>query len=47
MRPAKRPAYSVLSHDAWAKTSVKPMRDWRIALADAMPAIISAVKGQE
>lgn len=46
-RPAKRPLYSVLSHDAWASTSVKPMRDWRIALADAMPAIISAVKAEE
>jgi dTDP-4-dehydrorhamnose reductase len=46
-RPAKRPSYSVLSHDAWAKTSVKPMRDWRIALAEAMPAIISAVKAEE
>ena len=46
-RPAKRPPYSVLSHDAWAGTSVKPMRDWRIALADAMPAIISAVKAEE
>ena len=44
LRPAKRPSYSVLSHDAWACTSVKPMRDWRIALADTMPAIISAVK---
>lgn len=46
-RPAKRPSYSVLSHDAWANTSVKPMRDWRIALVDAMPAIISAVKAEE
>ncbi len=46
-RPAKRPSYSVLSHDAWAKTSVKPLRDWRIALADAMPAIISAVQAEE
>lgn len=46
-RPAKRPSYSVLSHEAWAKTSLKPMRDWRIALTDAMPAIISAVKAEE
>jgi dTDP-4-dehydrorhamnose reductase len=46
-RPAKRPSYSVLSHEAWASTSVKPMRDWRIALAEAMPAIISAVKAEE
>jgi dTDP-4-dehydrorhamnose reductase len=45
-RPAKRPSYSVLSHEAWAKTSVKPMRDWRIALEEAMPAIISAVKAE-
>jgi dTDP-4-dehydrorhamnose reductase len=43
-RPAKRPSYSVLSHDAWEGTSVKPLRDWRIALAEALPAIISAVK---
>jgi dTDP-4-dehydrorhamnose reductase len=45
-RPAKRPSYSVLDHDAWANTSVEPMRDWRIALAEAMPAIISAVKAE-
>jgi dTDP-4-dehydrorhamnose reductase len=45
-RPAKRPSYSVLSHHAWAKTTVEPMRDWRIALAEAMPAIISAVKAE-
>jgi dTDP-4-dehydrorhamnose reductase len=46
-RPAKRPSYSVLGHDGWVKTSVKTMRDWRIALADSMPAIISSVKGEE
>jgi dTDP-4-dehydrorhamnose reductase len=46
LRAAKRPSYSVLSHDSWAKTTIKPMRDWRIALKDAMPAIISAVKAQ-
>jgi dTDP-4-dehydrorhamnose reductase len=46
-RPANRPSYSVLSHDAWASTSVEPLRDWRIALADAIPAIISAVKAEE
>ena len=47
IRPAKRPAYSVLSHDSWSKTTVQPMRDWRIALADSMPAIILAVKAEE
>ena len=45
-RLAKRPSYSVLSHEAWAKTDVKPLRDWRIALEEAMPAIISAVKAE-
>jgi dTDP-4-dehydrorhamnose reductase len=44
--PAKRPAYSVLSHDAWAGTSVPEMRNWKIALEEAMPAIISAVKAE-
>jgi dTDP-4-dehydrorhamnose reductase len=46
-RPAKRPSYSVLSHDAWTSTSLRPMRDWRIALAYAIPAIISSVKAEE
>ena len=50
-RPAKRPAYSVLGHDAWKTTGsseacVPEMRDWRVALRDAMPAIISAVKAE-
>jgi dTDP-4-dehydrorhamnose reductase len=43
-RPAKRPAYSVLAHGAWGNTTVPLMRDWRIALAEAMPSIISAVE---
>ena len=46
-RIAKRPSYSVLSHDSWSKTSVHPMRDWRIAIEEAMPAIIFAVKTEE
>ena len=46
-RPANRPTYSVLGHDEWAKSSIKPLRDWRIALAEAMPAIIFAVKAEE
>jgi dTDP-4-dehydrorhamnose reductase len=45
-RPAKRPAYSVLGHDAWTGTSVPAMRNWKIALDEAMPAIISAVKAE-
>ena len=43
-RPAKRPSYSVLSHDRWRETDVAEMRDWKAALAEAMPTIISAVK---
>jgi dTDP-4-dehydrorhamnose reductase len=45
-RPAKRPSYSVLSHQEWSKTSIAPMRDWKIALASVMPAIISTVKAE-
>ena len=45
-RPAKRPSYSVLSHDKWRETEVAEMRYWKDALADAMPAIISAVKAE-
>lgn len=34
-RPAPRPAYSVLGHDAWQRARLSPMRDWRDALRDA------------
>ena len=51
VRAAKRPAYSVLGHDAWnavgeGGVSVGPMRDWKIALSEVMPSIISAVKAE-
>jgi dTDP-4-dehydrorhamnose reductase len=45
-RPAKRPAYSVLSHKEWSKTSISPMRDWKIALAEVMPQIISTMNAE-
>jgi dTDP-4-dehydrorhamnose reductase len=45
-RPAKRPAYSVLSHKNWSETSISPMRDWKIALAAVMPEIVSKVKAE-
>jgi dTDP-4-dehydrorhamnose reductase len=45
-RPAKRPSYSVLSHEEWSKTSIAPMRDWKIALASVMPEVISTVKAE-
>jgi len=35
-RPAPRPAYSVLGHDAWARAGLAPMRDWRQGLHDAV-----------
>jgi dTDP-4-dehydrorhamnose reductase len=35
VRPAPRPAYSVLGHDAWRRVGLEPMRDWRDALAQA------------
>ncbi|MDR6904658.1 dTDP-4-dehydrorhamnose reductase [Agromyces sp. 3263] len=34
-RPAARPSYSVLGHEAWAAAGLSPMRDWRAALAQA------------
>ena len=35
VRPAPRPAYSVLGHDAWRAAGLEPMRAWADALADA------------
>ncbi|MGA1835584.1 dTDP-4-dehydrorhamnose reductase [Herbiconiux sp. 11R-BC] len=35
VRPAPRPAYSVLGHDAWSRAGLEPMRSWRAALHDA------------
>lgn len=38
VRPAPRPAYSVLGHDRWAAVGLRPMRPWQEALADAIAA---------
>jgi dTDP-4-dehydrorhamnose reductase len=38
-RPAPRPAYSVLGHGRWAEVGLAPIRDWRRALAEALPEI--------
>jgi dTDP-4-dehydrorhamnose reductase len=35
VRPAPRPSFSVLGHEAWHAVGLRPMRDWREALADA------------
>ncbi len=38
-RPAPRPAYSVLGHDAWAAAGISPIGNWRDALDRAFPAM--------
>lgn len=45
VRPAPRPAYSVLGHGRWHATGIAPIRDWRAALAEAMPALVAAERG--
>jgi dTDP-4-dehydrorhamnose reductase len=39
--PAKRPAYSVLGHDAWHAAGIEPISDWKDALHRAFPAILA------
>jgi dTDP-4-dehydrorhamnose reductase len=41
-RPASRPSYSVLGHDAWSGTGVAPLPDWRAMLTEAMPVLRAA-----
>ena len=36
VRPAPRPAYSVLAHRGWAENGLSPMRSWRDALSQAI-----------
>ncbi|MBB5632678.1 dTDP-4-dehydrorhamnose reductase [Cryobacterium mesophilum] len=35
LRPAPRPVFSVLGHEQWKRFGLDPIRDWRIALAEA------------
>jgi dTDP-4-dehydrorhamnose reductase len=51
VRKAKRPAYSVLSHEGWnvvgkAGQTVLPMRDWRLALASSIDQILGTCEGE-
>ncbi|QMU80649.1 dTDP-4-dehydrorhamnose reductase [Streptacidiphilus sp. PB12-B1b] len=36
VRPAQRPAYSVLGHDRWVEAGLKPLPHWRDSLAEAL-----------
>jgi len=36
IRPAKRPLYSVLGHAGWEQSNVPAMRNWKIALMEAL-----------
>jgi len=42
VRPAPRPAYSVLGHDTWALSGLSPIRHWQDALAEALPLIVQS-----
>jgi dTDP-4-dehydrorhamnose reductase len=39
VRPAPRPRYSVLGHDAWCSAGVPPLPSWRESLAQALGAL--------
>jgi dTDP-4-dehydrorhamnose reductase len=45
VRPAPRPAYSVLGHERWRAAGLAPLRSWRDALVDAFPALVAAERG--
>ncbi|MEU3185650.1 dTDP-4-dehydrorhamnose reductase [Streptomyces sp. NPDC006923] len=40
VRPAPRPAYSVLGHERWKTAGIEPIRDWRSALGEAFPVLV-------
>ncbi|MEV7089588.1 dTDP-4-dehydrorhamnose reductase [Streptomyces sp. NPDC093085] len=42
VRPAPRPAYSILGHDRWKSAGIEPIRDWSEALAEAFPSVLKA-----
>lgn len=44
-RAAIRPRNSVLDQDCWNTTTLKPMREWRLALQESLPIILEEVRG--
>jgi dTDP-4-dehydrorhamnose reductase len=40
VRPAPRPAYSVLGHDRWRTAGIVPIREWRASLTEAFPSLL-------
>ncbi len=43
VRPAARPSFSVLGHDGWRRAGLTPIRDWRAALAEAVPVLTASL----
>ena len=41
-RPAPRPAYSVLGHEAWARAGLDPLPEWHTSLDQAFEAVRSS-----
>jgi dTDP-4-dehydrorhamnose reductase len=41
VRPARRPAYSVLGHDRWAVAGMRPLPHWRAMLDRALPHVLA------
>lgn len=42
VRPAPRPAFSVLAQSRFEAAGIEPIRDWRTALGEAFPALLAA-----
>ena len=40
-RPAPRPVYSVLGHEAWQQAGLDPLPAWRESLTKALPSVVS------
>lgn len=47
IRQAERPKYSVLGHEKWKAAGLSTMRNWKIALEEAMPAVINQIERVE